>query len=151
MTDAEIGVIGTLAGTVVGFVLNEIARKIERSRSEAKHWAALRAEVERCASTAEGFVRDDVMAPLWRLPMQAYLAAVADGGMSTVDASALADFYSTADQLNRGLDDAAASERAGDGDALRNHHPRNVMKAKKITREGGSYKVANAALTRHLV
>ena len=158
MPDAWIGVFGTIAGVIIGFGLTELTRHIERKRRESRLWSALRAEVEACAALAKEYLDSKIRAPLWRLPDAAYAAAVGAGALSTAEAGALATFYSSVDQLNRGLDDVAEAVQRGrfDLSGLGNiraadARARNELKATRLARDGEHYALANRVLTARLV
>ena len=90
------------------------------------------------------------MAPLWRLPRAAYASAVSAGMFSTGEASSLAAFYSSVDQLNRGLDAVAAAVQRGD-DRANEEHGRNRIKAMRLVHNGEHYAMANGTLTSRAV
>ncbi|HYK63391.1 MAG TPA: hypothetical protein VEY94_00470 [Patescibacteria group bacterium] len=155
MSDPWIGVYGTLAGAIVGailgFVLTELARRLERNRERGRIWSALRAEVEHCAADAQGFLDWNIMAPLWRLPQDAYRQAVNASALSTTgEASAFATFYSPVDQLNRGLDRVAEAADRG-GARANDEHGRNRLKAGRLIHGGEHYAEVDRILNARLV
>jgi len=138
-------------GVVVGFLLNEIKSLWVRNRKHRAYWSALRAEVEYAKGRAQMYVDDEIMAPLYRLPTQAFTTCypelLADGAVSEAEATTLMAFYAEVDTFNRGLD------RAGDADDVKNisaEYSRNVLKAQQLISEGALYKAATTSLRPHV-
>jgi hypothetical protein len=57
-----------LLGVLLGFILAEGKEWLARRRRRGAHWGALSVETEFCRVLAEAYVRDRVIAPLYRLP-----------------------------------------------------------------------------------
>jgi hypothetical protein len=153
MSDAWIGVVGTVVGAILGFFLNELARKYERDRRNAGYWPLLRAEIEECARQAKTYLDAGIAAPLYRLPRDTFERAYQDlvGGQSISprEAAALATFYRSVAEFNRGLDEATAARRAGDAEGIEKERNRNNLKASRITSEGEHYRAVNDVLRAH--
>jgi hypothetical protein len=153
MTDGQIGVIGTLAGVVVGALLTEATAWIARGRRARGLYVTIRAELEECADKATTYIDDRIAIPLYRLPTDAYRYAaetlIADGTIDAAEVKPLRRFYATVDELNRGLD--YISDTPMDNALLGDNMKRNILKARRLTREGEHYKAANAALTKRSV
>jgi hypothetical protein len=138
-------------GVVVGFLLNEGKNLFARRRKHRAYWAALCTEVEYVRGRAHMYVNDNVMAPLYRLPTQAfescYPELLADGAVTPAEATALMAFYTEAQTLNRGL------ERVGDAAdeaAIRREYGRNVLKAQQLLPDGPLYKAIAVCLKAHV-
>ena len=54
---------------VLGFFLGWIPEYISRRKRLKAHWAALKAETDTCKEKAQGYLKDNVEAPLYRLPV----------------------------------------------------------------------------------
>jgi len=103
------GVFG-LAGVVLGFLGTNTVAWLEKHKRHRAYWSAISAEVELCKSMAETYLRDEVRAPLYRLPLIAYdkgfPALLGDGVVSKEAAKAILAFYSLVGEMNRGLEQA---------------------------------------------
>jgi hypothetical protein len=82
---------------------------LNRRRRLKSHWQALRVEVLVCAERVETLLNDNVRAPLYRLPMRAFDAALnallAEG--ANIKPDEIKILYECADligDVNRGLD-----------------------------------------------
>ena len=65
-------IVETVVGVVFGFALSEAKNGLARRRRATVHWTALKAEVEICSKLANRFFEDNIAAPLYRLPMEAF-------------------------------------------------------------------------------
>ena len=155
MTDAEIGVTGVLAGVVLGWCLTEATRWLERRRRAHGLYESLRAEIEECAEQANVYIESRIPGPAYRLPMDAYRRAIdvltADGKVSANEFRALRRFYATVDEFNRVLDHIDEHGASASNEWVGDQLHRNVRKARRLTRDGEHYKLANAALVRRCV
>ena len=119
---------------VVGFLLGLLPGWIARGRRLRGHWGALRAELELCAEQGHALVSDHVGAPLYRFPTMAYEASLpvllADGDVSEEESMALGRFYCQVQEINRGLDNAAAV--IADTQRLEQEFQRNVLKCRDL-------------------
>lgn len=138
-------------GVVVGFLLNELKGLWTRRRKHRAYWAALQTEVEYARGRAQMYVDDLIMAPLYRLPTQAFATCypelLADGAVSEAESIALMAFYAEVDTFNRGLDRAGD---AADTDKVQLEYSRNLLKAQQLVGEGALYKAAVSSLQPHL-
>jgi hypothetical protein len=113
--------IPTLAGVVVGAWIGYWKESWQRRKRQVSYWAAISAEVDLCAGLARAYVRDNVMAPLYRLPTLAYdkgfPALLGDGAVSEEETHSILRFYAQVVQINRGLEyaHAAAAPSAPEG------------------------------------
>ena len=119
---------------VVGFVLGLIPGWIARGRRLRGHWGALRAELELCAERGHALLSRHVGAPLYRFPTMVYEASLpvllADGDVSEEESMALGRFYCQVQDINRGLDNAAAV--IADPQRLEQEFQRNVIKCRDL-------------------
>ena len=98
---------------ILGILIGIVPSWFGRKRRLKTHWSALRAEIIQCKNTAEGVLGTNpaVMSPLYRLPLLAFQVSLpvllADGALSESEVSAISEFYSKAQDINRGLDNAA--------------------------------------------
>lgn len=119
---------------VVGFLLGLIPGWIARGRRLRGHWGALRAELELCAEQGQALLSEYVGAPLYRFPTMAYEASLpvllADGDVSEEESMALGRFYCQVQEINRGLDNAAAV--IADTQRLEQEFQRNILKCRDL-------------------
>jgi hypothetical protein len=125
-----------LLGVLLGFVLAEAKEAWTRRRRRRAHWGALKAEIEFCRRLAETYIRDRVIAPLYRLPTTAYSqsfpALLGDAAVTETEVHSLMQFFSEVETLNRGLDLAQSAREAGDEQALQAEFQRNILKATRL-------------------
>ena len=97
---------------------------------------ALRAEIEFCRRLAETYVRDRVIALLYRLPTTAYSQSfpvlLSDAAVAETEVQSLMQFFSEVETLNRGLDLAQTARESGDEQALQAEFERNLLKATRL-------------------
>lgn len=143
---------------ILGFLLGLIPGwKARRDRLKV-HWGALRAEIELCREHATTYLKDDVMAPLYRLPMKAYEASLSvllsDAAVKEDEVQTLLKFYGQVEDLNRGLDNATQLAMENNTGPLKTEYKRNCMKAEQLIppQSGGSNLYTNAVscVGRHL-
>lgn len=123
---------------VLGFCLGLIPPWLNRQRRMKLHWQALRAENLIAIERVTEFLNENIAAPLYRLPLRAYDAALKallhEAANLTPDK--LKVLYEAADligDINRGLDYCAdlANNDAQAG-ALAANDQRNRMKAERL-------------------
>jgi len=136
---------------LLGFALAWVPQWFDRRRKIVAHWAALRAEATLCVEKAHTFLNDNVMAPLYRLPTTAYEKAfpilLIEGEMTESQLLSLTRFFSQAQDINRGLDYAAAMVHAGENGKLNIEYNRLVLKVTGLVgSEGGNGGLAKEAL-----
>ena len=128
-----------LLGLLVGLLPPWFARK----RRLKTHWRALRAEVTQCSERATVVFTSQplVMAPLYRLPLMTYQASfpvlLADGAVSESEVRTLGRFFSQVQDINRGLDNAAETNKADKLAKLEQEFERNCFKAKALVEAQG--------------
>jgi len=91
-----------------GFALSNWGIRRREDQSLRSHIDVLGAEIRYCGFLAATYLHENVRAPLYRLPVEAYreaLPALLRGGvLRGDDANTLQRFYLQVDQVNRGLD-----------------------------------------------
>jgi len=136
-----------LIGVVIGFGLNWSVGWYRRRRENRARFAALNAELGACRRMAQSYLDENVIAPSYRLPMNAYRHSFpgllgsgvpADQG----DIEAITDYFSQVETFNRGLDQTQ-SWVGTDAERLHREHSRNRLKAAQLVAGG------NAATTLH--
>ena len=125
-----------------GFFLGMIPPWFARKRRLKAHWCALRADIAQCKEKAETLLRDNVMSPLYRLPLISYQVSfpvlLADGAVTENEIIIIGRFFSLAEEINRGLDNAAEMVLSGDQQKIQQEFNRNCFKARAMieAREG---------------
>ena len=119
-----------------GFLLGTIPPWFSRKRRLKSHWCALRADINQCKDKAEILLNDQVMSPLYRLPLTAFRVSfpvlLADGAINEIEVLAIGRFFSLVGEINRGLDYAAQVVKAEDKQQLQQEFNRNCLKAKAL-------------------
>ncbi|MGI0014419.1 MAG: hypothetical protein ACREBU_13395 [Nitrososphaera sp.] len=140
--------VDTIIGVVVGFLLSEIKDWCARKKRHTALWHALNAEIDFCKERASTYLQDNVMAPLYRLPVLSYIncmpVLLSDGALTENEVRPLVEFYTEVETLNRGLDNAAAMRADGDNEMLREEYDRNRLKATRLAESGVLYSKAIA-------
>ena len=125
-----------------GFALGHVPAWLDRKRRLKTHWSAIRAELELCRERASALLEDSIRSPLYRLPLSAYQSSfsilLAEGALSEVDALTMGRFFCQVQDINRGLDNAAAMLNASNTAGLDREYERNLLKARRLvdSREG---------------
>jgi len=109
-------------------------------RRRRAHYSALKAEMEYCQHLAQVYLKDEIAAPLYRLPTVAYTnslpALLADATLSEFDTRNLLTFFNEVETLNRGLDQAESARLITDlaerVAKLSDEFGRNGLKAKHL-------------------
>lgn len=141
---------GNIASAIVGAAIALAISWWTRRTATLGHWGAMLAEVEHCRDAAAVFLEDEVMAPLGRLPMDAFRRAypilIENGRMRASQSHALTEFYSVVDQMNRGLELAQRYAAGPDRDdaLLTAEYARLRKKAKHIS--GDKYEGVRRAI-----
>lgn len=111
-----------IAMLLFGFALAWVPQWFDRQRRIVTHWAALRAEAMLCVERAHTYLKDNVSAPLYRLPTTAYEKAfpilLIEGDMAEDQLLTLTRFFSQAQDINRGLDYATAMAHKSENEKL---------------------------------
>jgi hypothetical protein len=134
-------VIAAIVGAVIASLLIALYDWLRTRRRRRSHFAALRAEMDFCCNLARTYLRDNLAAPLYRLPTIAYSnslpALLADAALRESDTRSLLAFFSEVETLNRGLEQVEGARQIAD--------PR--ARAEKVTEEYGR----NRLKAQHLV
>lgn len=119
-----------------GWFLGCLTVWLDRKRRLRAHWFALRAEMTLCHDRASTLLKDDIRSPLYRLPSSAYEcslpALLSEGAVSESDLLTLGRFFCQVQDINRGMDNAAAFLGANDAAGLDREYDRNVKKARAL-------------------
>jgi hypothetical protein len=97
--------------------------------------------MSQCKDKATTLLKETIASPLYRLPLTAYQASypilLADGAVEEDEVLVLGRFFALVEDINRGLDNAAAIYMSGNlmENKLQNEFNRNQMKAKKLLEE----------------
>src|SRR5688572_12291362 len=110
------GMLSTLAGVVVGFLLSEVVRWRQERQERFSRLVALRVEAGACRTRMETYKAGGKAAPLYRLPTIAAENAlprlIGDGRLSSESLRVLMDYYDRVQEMNRGLERAGAAHAA---------------------------------------
>ena len=119
-----------------GFVLAQAPLWADRRRRIRSHWAALRVEILLCIENATTLLHDGYMAPLYRLPTTAFEKAfpllLVEGHATEEDFMLLERFAAKVQEVNRGLEYAAACAQRDDLENLKGEYSRNRIKASAL-------------------
>lgn len=122
----------------LGMLVGTLPAWVARKRRLNTHWCALRAEIVQCGERAKSVFESDplVLSPLYRLPLVTFQASLpvllADGALAESESLVLGRFFSQAQDINRGLDNAAEMSKSDKGDKLKTEFDRNCLKAKRL-------------------
>jgi hypothetical protein len=123
-----------IALVLLGFVLAFIPLWFDRKRKLKGHFCAIRAELDLCKERAEVFLKDHIASPLYRMPLTPYEVSVpillSESALSEKESITLSRFYCLAEDINRGLDNAAAV--INDKDALKREYSRLTLKVQTL-------------------
>lgn len=121
---------------VLGFVLSQAKEWFSRRRRLRNSWSALKAEVDICEHLARTYLQDGVMAPLYRLPTDAFSTSfpvlLAEGAIKGDEVKDLESFFGWIQDINRGLDNANVAMHSGNNNQLRREYDRLHLKAKEL-------------------
>jgi hypothetical protein len=119
---------------LIGAILSYLPRWLGTNRKVKSIKESLIAEIKRCEKMAQGYLKDNVASPSYRLPLHAWSKSFPEllgmGALKEAEVDKLYDFYIEVDSLNRGLDQA--NESIGDHSALERERNRNLLKATNI-------------------
>ncbi len=139
---------------LLGFLLAALPIWADRKRRLKGHFYAVRAELALCKEKAKIFLKDEIASPLYRMPLRVYEVAVpillTENALTEAETISLARFYSQAEDINRGLDNAAAMLAQRDHEGLKREVGRLIKKAKTmvgpVEKEEPLYKAAMAVV-----
>jgi len=66
-------IVAAIVGVCAGYLLSELKDWSLRGRRHKALWQALSAEIDSCKTRADTYLKDNVVAPLYRLPTIAYV------------------------------------------------------------------------------
>lgn len=119
-----------------GFVLGRVPTWLDRKRKLKTHWSVVRGELELCRERTSTLLNDSVQSPLYRLPLSAYEASfpvlLAEGALSEAESLTMGRFFYQVQDINRGLDNAAAMLQSNDTAGLNREYDRNLLKARRL-------------------
>lgn len=125
---------------LVGFVLGFIPPWLDRKRRLRAHLQAIRAEMQLAQERAAMLLKDNVLAPLYRLPVSAYQTSfpilLAEGVLSEEGSHALGNYFCQVQDINRGLDNATAMAHANDNTGLTREYKRLLLKGQRLLQDG---------------
>lgn len=127
---------------LLGFILGCVPIWLDRKRKLKTHWAAIRAEFNLCHERASALLHDAISSPLYRLPISTYQSSfsilLAEGALSESEVLTMGRFFCQVQDMNRGLDNAAAMVHVNDMVGLNREYERNLLKADRLvkSREG---------------
>jgi hypothetical protein len=146
-----IALAGAASGVLLGFAVAELKAWWWRKHSRSAYWRALSAEAELCKEMAATLLRDNVAAPLYRLPTVAYTHSfpvlLADGAATEREVAAVTRFFNQVETLNRGLDQA--NDTMGDEERLKMEFARNRLKAEELVGSASYYNALRLVLDQH--
>jgi hypothetical protein len=119
-----------------GFALGLWPTWLDRKRRLKTHWVALRAELQLCRERASTLLEDAIQSPLYRLPSITYEATfpvlLAEGALTEAQSLTIGRFFCQVQDINRGLDNAAAMLSGNDVPGLEREYRRNLLKARRL-------------------
>ena len=125
---------GDVASLLLGLLLGLVPAWFVRKRRLKAHWWALRAELNECQEKAQTLLKDRIASPLYRLPTTAFTVSfpivLADCAIDEEEARALTRCFGLIQDINRGLDNAAALYMASDPAKMHDEHNRSCLKAR---------------------
>lgn len=128
------GLIGALIGSLVPYFITRRSRAVERHGELAAMWA----ELYHAHRAMRHLRTDGIKAPLYRMPLSMFELAVpkliGEGLLTDDQVSGLVEYLWRIEELNRGLDNAAAAAAAGPmhENLLQAEYGRNLLKAQEI-------------------
>ena len=129
-----------LFGAVLVFLAGLWALARQRAARIKGNWSVLFVEVRECGRTAKGYLKGNVLAPLYRLPTisfeTCYPALLTDAGLDEDKADILLKFFTEVQTLNRGLDLTEDLWRTAPN-KLKEAYERNCLKARRVKSPDG--------------
>ena len=125
---------------LAGFVLAFVPPWLDRKRRLRTHLQAIRAEMQLAQERASMLLKDEVLAPLYRLPVSAYQTSfptlLAEGILSEEGSHALGNYFCQVQDINRGLDNATARAHVDDNTGLSREYNRLLLKTQRLLQDG---------------
>lgn len=138
MTSSEwwSGVGGALLGALIGSFIPLGWSWWQRRSERHGEIQAMHVEFRRALEYMEALRRDNIAAPLYRLPTslckQALPKLIGDDLLTLNEVGALVDYVNAADEINRGLDRSGEAHAAGNDTWLRQEHSRTLSKVDEV-------------------
>lgn len=125
----------------LGWLLGGLRPWLQKAKSRKASWLAMKTEVSIWKRKAEQFKEEQVLGPLYRLPIinfwDSLMNLIASGFDNVDEIDRLSDFFLNAKGFNRGLDNIDSYIRAGfkeDADEINRENTRNRVYANEIIR-----------------
>lgn len=125
----------------LGWLLSGIWPWQQKAKARKAHWLAMKTEVSIWKRKADQFKDEQILGPLYRLPIINYwnslMNLIASGFTETEKIDRLSDFFLNANGFNRGLDNIDSYIRVGfteDSDEIVRENTRNRVYANEIIR-----------------
>lgn len=125
----------------LGWLLGGLRPWLQKAKSRKASWLAMKTEVSIRKRKAEQFKEEQVLGPLYRLPIinfwDSLMNLIASGFDNVDEIDRLSDFFLNAKGFNRGLDNIDSYIRAGfkeDADEINRENTRNRVYANEIIR-----------------
>ena len=125
----------------LGWLLGGLRPWLQKAKKRKANWLAMKTEVSIWKRKAEQFKEDQVLGPLYRLPIinfwNSLMDLIASGFDKADEIDRLSDFFINAKGLNRGLDNIDSLIRLGfkeDTDEINRENTRNRVYANEIIR-----------------
>lgn len=144
-----------LLGVIVGATITQGTAWWQKRKRHFAYWSAMSAEVDLCRDQAQGYIADQVIAPLGRLSIVAYEngfpTLLADGAVTHDEAKAVLNFYGLVEQINRGLEQANEAIAGGTKtDRSIYESMRLDVKCKHMLEANGPYAVVRGVIAHHV-
>ena len=125
----------------LGWLLGGLLPWLRKAKSRKANWLAMKTEVSIWKRKAEQFKEEQVLGPLYRLPIinfwNSLMNLITSGFNKSDEIDRLSDFFINAKGFNRGLDNIDSFIRAGfkeDADEIVRENTRNRVYANEIIR-----------------
>ena len=125
----------------LGWLLGGLRPWLQKTKTRKANWLAMKTEVSIWKRKAEQFKEEQIIGPLYRLPIinfwNSLMNLIASGFDKADEIDRLSDFFINAKGLNQGLDNIDSFIRAGfkeDTDEITRENTRNRVSANEIIR-----------------
>lgn len=154
---AWVALLGVVIGGALTFATTEYRECRERNRKRHGNFEALAVEIQICGELADGYLKGNVLAPAYRMPMIAYQRSfpelLTDGVLAVDETKALIRFYINVAAFNFSVDQAQAALMSSDEERpphLIRETKRARLKAAKLRRGEPQYSAALDVAKAHL-
>ena len=125
----------------LGWLLSGLRPWLQKAKGRKANWLAMKTEVSIWKRKAEQFKEEQVLGPIYRLPIinfwNSLMNLIANGFDEADEIDRLSDFFINAKGFNRGLDNIDSLIRIGfkeDTDEINRENTRNRVYANEIIR-----------------